>query len=165
MKKEFLEAIARALLGCSAWMDEKVRLEEVRFDKLIDATALCLMDAEAIAQRVIGHMERKDKLRIINNATKQIVANMPRRLEQVAKWHFFNGLKEEDVAKKMKLSERMICRKIAQIVKIFAERMGNYYINKETFGEIMGFYPVLKSEFIAAYSSMRGQGNEGRMAS
>ena len=135
------QAVARMLLVNKNHIDERIKLEEKRFENIVLASFDSLMNADAIIDRVINQMERKDKLTILKNRIEKLVENMPKRLTQVIRFYFFKGHTTERIAKKLNVTPRTIFRDIEKGLNFFAQNMSEYGINELTLKEIIRFYP------------------------
>ncbi|MCL2586937.1 MAG: hypothetical protein FWE31_01710 [Firmicutes bacterium] len=128
--------VARVLLQNKQRIEHQIRMEEKRFGNTIIACHNSLMSADAIIDRVINLMERKDKLIVLNNRIEQLVANMPSKAAELIRFFCFG---DESIIPKV--SMRTAKQQLQRAIDLFAERMENIGINKITFTEILKMYP------------------------
>ena len=140
--------VAKTLLSALPRMDEYIAHMTRKIDFTATSSALSTMSAEAVVDRILKNMVRKDK---IVDVRKRVVDACCDLLKQ----HCVDGLTVVDIAKKQGQSERTVFRHLAEAQEKFAEKLELIGINSFTLNDLLRKYRWLGSEYQSACARER----------
>ena len=115
--------IVKTLLVVYSVLDERIEFLEKKINHIAFASFDSLMSAEAVVDRVLERIARKQKLVVLKQKIDEMVGELPEKLERVISLCFLKKMTMPQVALSMDLSLRTVFRYSNEALEKLARKL------------------------------------------
>lgn len=144
MKEKII--VARTLLATLGRMDDYIEHTTKKVDLTVIASASTTMSAEAICEKVINNLLKKDKIVDLRLRVRKLIRSLSGEHSHLLHSHYVEGKTVSAIAADKKVTERTAFRHLNKAQEEFSRGLGSIGINNFTFGDLVREYRWLREE-------------------